>query len=56
MARQYREKVETELRKICNEVLALLNKYLIANARVQGFLPQDEWGLFQVCFSSILNP
>ena len=55
MARQYREKVETELRKICNEVLALLDKYLIANAN-PGFLPQDEWGLFQVCFSSILNP
>merc|ERR1712218_1705 len=32
MARQYREKVETELRDICNDVLALLDKYLIANA------------------------
>ncbi|XP_023342035.1 14-3-3 protein beta/alpha-B-like [Eurytemora carolleeae] len=32
MARQYREKVETELREICNDVLALLDKYLIANA------------------------
>lgn len=26
MARQYREKVETELRDICNDVLALLDK------------------------------
>jgi hypothetical protein len=26
MARQYREKVETELREICNDVLALLDK------------------------------
>jgi len=32
MARQYREKVEIELRDICNDVLALLDKYLIANA------------------------
>jgi len=32
MARQYREKVETELRDICNDVLALLETYLIKNA------------------------
>merc|ERR1719416_349890 len=32
MAREYREKVEKELRDICNDVLALLDKYLIAKA------------------------
>ncbi|RXN28822.1 14-3-3 beta alpha-A [Labeo rohita] len=32
MAREYREKIETELRDICNDVLGLLEKYLIANA------------------------
>ncbi|KAL0967265.1 hypothetical protein UPYG_G00250050 [Umbra pygmaea] len=29
MVKDYREKVETELRDICNDVLGLLNKYLI---------------------------
>ncbi|XP_032874839.1 14-3-3 protein zeta/delta [Amblyraja radiata] len=32
MAREYREKIEAELRDICNDVLGLLEKYLIANA------------------------
>ncbi|KAL1269410.1 hypothetical protein QQF64_031699 [Cirrhinus molitorella] len=32
MAREYREKIETELQDICNDVLGLLEKYLIANA------------------------
>ncbi|KAI5938842.1 14-3-3 protein zeta/delta [Manis javanica] len=32
MAREYREKIETELRYICNDVLSLLEKFLIPNA------------------------
>lgn len=32
MSREYRDKVETELRDICNDVLALLDKYLIPKA------------------------
>merc|ERR1712139_538364 len=32
MAKEYREKVETELRTICNDVLKLLDKFLIAKA------------------------
>merc|ERR1712055_60338 len=32
MAREYREKVETELREICQDVLCLLDKYLIPKA------------------------
>ncbi|KAG8133842.1 hypothetical protein E2320_011600 [Naja naja] len=32
MAREYREKIETELRDICNDVLSLLEKFLILNA------------------------
>merc|ERR1719430_2293161 len=32
MATEYREKVEKELRDICNDVLALLDKFLIAKA------------------------
>jgi 14-3-3 protein beta/theta/zeta len=32
MAREYREKVETELTEICNDVLGLLDKFLIAKA------------------------
>ncbi|XP_067949995.1 uncharacterized protein [Watersipora subatra] len=32
MAREYREKVEAELKKICNEVLDLLNEHLIPSA------------------------
>ncbi|KAG5846792.1 tyrosine 3-monooxygenase/tryptophan 5-monooxygenase activation protein, theta polypeptide a [Anguilla rostrata] len=32
MVKEYREKVESELRDICNDVLELLNKYLIANS------------------------
>ncbi|KAL4624046.1 14-3-3 protein zeta-like [Arapaima gigas] len=32
MVKEYREKVECELREICNDVLELLSKYLIANA------------------------
>jgi len=32
MAKEYREKVENELRTICNDVLTLLNSYLIKNA------------------------
>ena len=31
MARSYREKIETELKKICEEVLDLLNNHLISN-------------------------
>uniref|UniRef100_A0A8C6DT72 14-3-3 domain-containing protein n=1 Tax=Moschus moschiferus TaxID=68415 RepID=A0A8C6DT72_MOSMO len=29
---EYREKIETELRDICNDVLSLLEKFLIPNA------------------------
>ncbi|XP_051732423.1 tyrosine 3-monooxygenase/tryptophan 5-monooxygenase activation protein, theta polypeptide a [Ctenopharyngodon idella] len=32
MVKEYREKVEAELRDICNEVLGLLGKYLIENS------------------------
>jgi len=32
MAKEYREKVETELREICQDVLTLLDKYLIPKA------------------------
>uniref|UniRef100_A0A8C9PW84 14-3-3 domain-containing protein n=1 Tax=Spermophilus dauricus TaxID=99837 RepID=A0A8C9PW84_SPEDA len=32
MAREYIEKIETELREICNDVLSLLEKFLIPNA------------------------
>ncbi|KAJ8260387.1 hypothetical protein GJAV_G00181520 [Gymnothorax javanicus] len=32
MAKEYRKKIETELHDICNDVLALLEKHLIANA------------------------
>ncbi|MGH0134847.1 UNVERIFIED_CONTAM: hypothetical protein FKN15_011633 [Acipenser sinensis] len=32
MVKEYREKVEAELREICNDVLGLLDKYLIANS------------------------
>nr|XP_060635429.1 14-3-3 protein beta/alpha-like [Anolis sagrei ordinatus] len=32
IGREYREKIETELQDICNDVLELLDKYLIANA------------------------
>jgi len=32
MAKEYREKVETELRSICNDVLHLLNQFLIPKA------------------------
>ncbi|XP_061837421.1 14-3-3 protein beta/alpha-1 [Nerophis lumbriciformis] len=32
MAREYREKIETELQEICHDVLGLLDQYLIANA------------------------
>uniref|UniRef100_A0A4W3H3Q2 Tyrosine 3-monooxygenase/tryptophan 5-monooxygenase activation protein, beta polypeptide b n=1 Tax=Callorhinchus milii TaxID=7868 RepID=A0A4W3H3Q2_CALMI len=32
MAKEYREKIEAELQEICNDVLGLLDKYLIANS------------------------
>ncbi|MBN3283138.1 143B1 protein, partial [Polyodon spathula] len=32
MAKEYREKIEAELRDICKDVLGLLDKFLIANA------------------------
>ncbi|XP_028819450.1 14-3-3 protein zeta/delta [Denticeps clupeoides] len=32
MAKEYREKIEKELQEICNDVLALLDKYLIPTA------------------------
>ncbi|KAK1172610.1 14-3-3 protein beta/alpha-1-like [Acipenser oxyrinchus oxyrinchus] len=32
LAKEYREKIEAELRDICKDVLALLDKFLIANA------------------------
>jgi len=32
LAKEYREKVEKELREICNDVLSLLDKFLIAKA------------------------
>uniref|UniRef100_A0AAR2M4D1 14-3-3 domain-containing protein n=1 Tax=Pygocentrus nattereri TaxID=42514 RepID=A0AAR2M4D1_PYGNA len=32
MVKEYREKVESELREICNDVLELLSKYLIENS------------------------
>merc|ERR1719431_766999 len=34
MARNYREKIEKELKKICEEVLDLLNNHLITNAKI----------------------
>uniref|UniRef100_A0A2K5JUR7 14-3-3 domain-containing protein n=1 Tax=Colobus angolensis palliatus TaxID=336983 RepID=A0A2K5JUR7_COLAP len=34
MAREYREKIETELRDICNDVLSLLEKFLICSSKV----------------------
>ncbi|XP_067856292.1 14-3-3 protein beta/alpha-1-like [Heptranchias perlo] len=34
IAKDYREKIEKELQDICNDVLGLLDKYLIANATV----------------------
>eukprot|EP00731_Ephydatia_muelleri_P010433 Em0005g1019a len=36
MAKEYREKIETELTDICNEVLTLLDKYLIPKASSGG--------------------
>ena len=36
MARNYREKIEKELKKICEEVLDLLNNHLITNVSVNG--------------------
>ena len=33
LIKDYREKVESELRSICTTVLELLDKYLIANAK-----------------------
>jgi len=33
MVKEYREKVEGELREICNDVLELLSKYLIENSK-----------------------
>lgn len=32
MAREYREKIENELREICNDVMGLLDKHLVAKA------------------------
>jgi 14-3-3 protein beta/theta/zeta len=32
MAREYRQKIENELREICNDVLGLLDKHLVAKA------------------------
>ncbi|XP_031677127.1 14-3-3 protein beta/alpha-A-like [Oncorhynchus kisutch] len=32
MAKEYREKIEKELKEICNDVLGLLNQFLIPNA------------------------
>ena len=32
MAKEYREKIEKELREICGDVLSLLDKYLIPKA------------------------
>uniref|UniRef100_A0A8P0STA2 14-3-3 domain-containing protein n=1 Tax=Canis lupus familiaris TaxID=9615 RepID=A0A8P0STA2_CANLF len=40
MAQEYREKIETELRDICNDVLSLLEKFLIPDA------PQAESKVF----------
>merc|ERR1712107_891484 len=44
LAKEYREKVEKELRDICNDVLNLLDKFLIAKASnaESKVLPQDE--------------
>ena len=33
LAKEYREKVENELRDICNDVLGLLDKFLIAKVK-----------------------
>jgi len=33
LAKKYRAKIETELKDVCNEVLELLDKYLVASAR-----------------------
>ena len=37
MARNYREKIEKELKKICEEVLDLLNNHLITNVSDESF-------------------
>merc|ERR1711863_130055 len=45
MAREYREKVEKELGDICQDVLGLLDQYLIPKAsspESKVFLPQNE--------------
>lgn len=45
MAREYREKIETELRDICNDVLSLLEKFLIPQcftSREQSLLFENE--------------
>lgn len=42
MAKEYREKVENELRTICNDVLKLLDTYLIANAKENSEKAESE--------------
>lgn len=40
--KDYREKIEKELNKVCDEVLALLDSYLIKNVTEKDSLGQDE--------------
>ena len=43
MARNYREKIEKELKKICEEVLDLLNNHLISNVSPSSSAPVFLW-------------
>lgn len=38
LAKEYREKVENELRDICNDVLGLLDKFLIPKVGSTGII------------------
>ena len=38
LAKEYREKVENELRDICNDVLGLLDKFLIPKVGFTGII------------------
>ena len=38
LAKEYREKVENELRDICNDVLGLLDKFLIPKVGSAGII------------------
>ena len=54
-AKEYREKVEKELRDICQDVLALLDNFLIAKASNAESKVIAEL-VFESCFSSLGFP